>query len=105
VPAPLADVAGGLAAGGLRGTHSAVLLRSANAGANTIADHVTVLHQAIGQLPPEIAAGDRGFSSVLRPITGTSPDLIAEIPHHLKGWVDHCKVHQLGWGSIDAGGA
>ncbi len=36
-----------------------VVLRPGNAGANTIADHVTVLDQAIGQLPAEIAAGHR----------------------------------------------
>ncbi len=37
----------------------AVLLRPGNAGANTIADHLTVLDQAIGQLPAEIAVGHR----------------------------------------------
>jgi hypothetical protein len=36
-----------------------VLLRPGNAGANTIADHVTVLDQAIRQLPAEIAVGHR----------------------------------------------
>lgn len=36
-----------------------VLLRPGNAGANAIADHVTVLDQAIGQLPEEIAVGHR----------------------------------------------
>jgi len=36
-----------------------VLLRPGNAGANTIADHVTVLDQAISQLPAEIAVGHR----------------------------------------------
>jgi hypothetical protein len=35
------------------------LLRPGNAGANTIADHVAVLDQAIGQLPEEIAVGHR----------------------------------------------
>ena len=35
----------------------AELLRPGNAGANTIADHVCVLDQAIAQLPPEIAVG------------------------------------------------
>ncbi|MHB1724923.1 MAG: transposase, partial [Acidimicrobiales bacterium] len=35
----------------------AALLRPGNAGANTVADHVIVLDQAIGQLPAEIAAG------------------------------------------------
>jgi hypothetical protein len=34
-----------------------VLLRPGNAGANSIADHLTVLDQAIGQLPDEVAAG------------------------------------------------
>ena len=35
------------------------LLRPGNAGANTIADHVSVLDQAVGQLPEEIAVGHR----------------------------------------------
>ena len=35
------------------------LLRPGNAGANTAADHVTVLDQAIAQLPTEIATGHR----------------------------------------------
>jgi len=35
----------------------AVRLRPGNAGANSIADHVTVLDQSIAQLPAEIAAG------------------------------------------------
>jgi len=34
-----------------------VMLRPGNAGANTIADHVTVLDQAIGGLPGDVAAG------------------------------------------------
>jgi hypothetical protein len=37
-----------------------VQLRPGNAGANTIADHVTVLDQAIAQLPAGIAVGHRG---------------------------------------------
>jgi hypothetical protein len=36
-----------------------VLLRPGNAGANTIGDHVTVLDQAIAQLPGEVAVGHR----------------------------------------------
>ena len=36
-----------------------MLLRPGNAGANTIADHVTVLDQAIAQLPAEVAVGHR----------------------------------------------
>ncbi len=37
----------------------AELLRAGNAGANTIADHVTVLDEAVAQLPAEIAVGHR----------------------------------------------
>lgn len=37
----------------------AVRLRPGNAGANNIADHVTVLDQAIAQLPDELAVGHR----------------------------------------------
>ena len=37
----------------------AALLRPGNAGANTVADHITVLDHAIGQLPGAIAAGHR----------------------------------------------
>ncbi len=33
------------------------LLRAGNAGANTVADHVSVLDASVGQLPEEIAAG------------------------------------------------
>jgi hypothetical protein len=45
-----------------------VLLRPGNAGANTIADHVTVLDQAIAQLPEDIAVGHR---------PGDDPGLVA----------------------------
>jgi hypothetical protein len=37
----------------------AALLRPGNAGANTVADHITVLDGAIGQLPSDVAAGHR----------------------------------------------
>lgn len=37
----------------------AAVLRPGNAGANTVADHVTVLDQAIGQLPSAVAWGHR----------------------------------------------
>ncbi len=49
----------------------AELLRPGNAGANTIADHVTVLDAAIAQLPGEIAVGHRAgddLGLVRRPI-------------------------------------
>jgi len=37
----------------------AALLRPGNAGANTVADHITVLDGGIGQLPKDIASGHR----------------------------------------------
>jgi hypothetical protein len=37
----------------------AARLRSGNAGANTVADHLGVLDDAVAQLPPEVAAGHR----------------------------------------------
>ena len=37
----------------------AALLRPGNAGANTVADHITVLDGGIGQLPEDIASGHR----------------------------------------------
>lgn len=49
----------------------AALLRPGNAGANTIADHVAVLDQAIAGLPSGIAAGHRDGDDpalVLRPV-------------------------------------
>jgi hypothetical protein len=46
----------------------AAILRPGNAGANTVADHVTVLDQAISQLPEPIARGHR---------TADDPDLVA----------------------------
>jgi len=49
-----------------------VLLRPGNAGANTIADHVSVLEQAIGQLPEEIAVGH---------CAGDDPALVARAVH------------------------
>ena len=45
----------------------AELLRPGNAGANTIADHATVLDRAIAQLPAEIAVGHRA---------GDDPELV-----------------------------
>ena len=48
------------------------VLRPGNAGANTVTDHVTVLDQAIAQLPEEIQQGHRagdGRDTVLRAIT------------------------------------
>ena len=41
------------------GEHLAGLLRPGNAGANTAADHITVLEQALAQLPGEVADRER----------------------------------------------
>jgi len=41
------------------GEHLAGLLRPGNAGANTAADHISVLEQALAQLPEEVADRDR----------------------------------------------
>jgi len=46
----------------------AAILRPGNAGANTVADHVTVLDQAISQLPEPVARGHR---------CGDDPGLVA----------------------------
>jgi hypothetical protein len=42
------------------------VLRPGNAGANTVADHITVLDQAIAQLPAEIATGHRAGDDARR---------------------------------------
>jgi hypothetical protein len=41
------------------GEHLAALLRPGNAGSNTAADHITVLDEALAQLPDEVADRDR----------------------------------------------
>jgi Transposase DDE domain group 1 len=41
------------------GDTMALLLRPGNAGSNTVADHITVLDAAVGQLPWDIASGHR----------------------------------------------
>jgi hypothetical protein len=46
-------------------------LRPGNAGANTVADHLAVLDDAVAQLPPEVAAGHRpgeGAELAARPV-------------------------------------
>jgi len=42
------------------GEHLAGVLRPGNAGANTAADHISVLEEALAQLPAEVADRDRG---------------------------------------------
>jgi hypothetical protein len=73
------------------------LLRPGNAGANTIADHVTVLDQAIGQLPEQIAVGHRA---------GDDPTLVAR-PIQVRtdsagctGFVAHCRDRNVGFAVV-----
>lgn len=74
-----------------------VLLRPGNAGANTIADHVNVLDQAIGQLPEEIAVGHRA---------GDDPGLVArqvQVRTDSAGCTDfvgHCRTRNVGFAVV-----
>jgi hypothetical protein len=55
----------------LTGEALAGRLRPGNAGANTVADHLAVLDDAVAQLPPEVAAGHRpgeGAELAARPV-------------------------------------
>ena len=75
----------------------AVQLRPGNAGANTIADHVTVLDQAIGQLPAEIADGHRD---------GDDPSLVRrplQVRCDSAGCTDfvwHCRDRNVGFAVV-----
>jgi hypothetical protein len=74
-----------------------VSLRPGNAGANTIADHVTVLDQAIGQLPEEIAVGHR---------RGDDPALVrraVQVRTDSAGctdFVSHCRQRNVGFAVV-----
>lgn len=74
-----------------------VLLRPGNAGANNIADHVTVLDQAIGQLPDEIAVGHRA---------GDDPALVrraVQVRTDSAGctsFVWHCRARNVGFAVV-----
>jgi hypothetical protein len=74
-----------------------VKLRPGNAGANTIADHVTVLDQAIAQLPEEIAAGHRD---------GDDPGLVrrpVQVRCDSAGCTDfvwHCRARNVGFAVV-----
>ena len=74
-----------------------VLLRPGNAGANNIADHVTVLDQAIAGLPAEIAAGHR---------LGDDPALVRR-PLQVRAdsagctnFVWHCRARNVGFAVV-----
>jgi hypothetical protein len=75
----------------------AVQLRPGNAGANNIADHVTVLDHAIGQLPKEIAVGHR---------RGDDPALVrraVQVRVDSAGctdFVSHCRDRNVGFAVV-----
>jgi hypothetical protein len=71
------------------------VLRPGNAGANTVADHVTVLDEAIAQLPSEIASGHRA---------GDDPDLVgrdvvvrADSAGCTEGFLGACRARNVGF--------
>jgi hypothetical protein len=73
----------------------AALLRPGNAGANTVADHTTVLDTAVGQLPRVIAAGHR---------VGDAPDLVkravvvrADSAGCTEGFLAACRARNVGF--------
>lgn len=75
----------------------AVRLRPGNAGANTIADHVAVLDEAIAQLPEEIAVGHR---------PGDDPALVRRAVRvrtdsaGCTGFVWHCRARNIGFSVV-----
>jgi hypothetical protein len=76
----------------------AARLRPGNAGANTVADHLAVLDDAVAQLPTEVAAGHRpGDSSELvsrRVVVRTDS---AGCTH---GFVDGCRARNIGFAVV-----
>ncbi|MGH9044228.1 MAG: IS1380 family transposase, partial [Acidimicrobiales bacterium] len=73
----------------------AALLRPGNAGANTVADHVSVLDGAIAQLPEGIARGHRG---------GDDPELVgrelivrADSAGCTEGFLSACRHRHVGF--------
>jgi len=74
-----------------------VKLRPGNAGANTIADHVAVLDQAIAQLPEQIAVGHRD---------GDDPGLVrraVQVRTDSAGCTDfvwHCRSRNVGFAVV-----
>jgi hypothetical protein len=71
------------------------LLRAGNAGANTVADHISVLDEAIAQLPKTVAAGHR---------LGDDPDLVeraivvrADSAGCTEGFLSACRSRNVGF--------
>lgn len=71
------------------------LLRAGNAGANTVADHVTVLDQAIDQLPAEIALGHRAGDD--EALTGREVIVRADSAGCTEGFLAACRARNVGY--------
>lgn len=75
----------------------ASVLRPGNAGANSIADHVTVLDAAVAQLPAHIAAGHH---------CGDDPGLVQRAVRvrtdsaGCTGFVSHCRARNIGFSVV-----
>jgi hypothetical protein len=82
----------------LTGETLAALLRPGNATANNAADHITVLDDAIGQLPAEIAAGHRPGddpAGVSRPVM-----VRADSAGATAGFVWGCRARNVGFAVV-----
>jgi hypothetical protein len=76
----------------------AARLRPGNAGANTVADHLGVLDDAVAQLPPEIAAGHRpgeGAGEVARAVVVRSDSAGCT-----RGFVAGCRHRNIGFAVV-----
>jgi hypothetical protein len=76
----------------------AARLRPGNAGANTVADHLGVLDEAVAQLPAEVAAGHR---------PGDDPDAVArrvvvrtDSAGCTHGFVEGCRERNIGFAVV-----
>ena len=70
------------------------LLRPGNAGANTVADHVTVLDQAISQLPAAVALGHRAGDD---PAVGERELVVrADSAGCTEGFLTACRARNVG---------
>ena len=72
----------------------AVRLRPGNAGANSIADHVAVLDEAIAQLPEEVAVGHRAGDD---PALVRRPVQVRTDAAGCSGFVSHCRDRNIGF--------
>jgi|HubBroStandDraft_1064217.scaffolds.fasta_scaffold53978_2 hypothetical protein len=73
----------------------AALLRAGNAGANTVADHVTVLDAAVAQLPAEIASGHRADDDV--ELVGRDIVVRADSAGCTEGFLSACRDRNIGF--------